>query len=408
MNTPPDHPTLDAARFPGDVRGHEILIRDPQLSLKIAAAKRMSSRCSLRRRYLAHAVHIRANLLPELAHSFDDVHDRMGISDPLEAYVYCDGEINASVIRGARRTFVVLSSGAVERLSQPELDFIIGHEIGHACFGHLEMPVNELLSQRGQLTAREAMQVLAWQRAAEISADRAGLLCCGSLDVAANALFKSLTGLAMNGMSVDPRQFAEQWHDLAREVAQEACADHWMATHPFPPLRMKALIEFWSSERAAAAIDRAPGGRAASEVDENVESMLAMMDPLARDRSGAADPLLKPFLLWGGLYIATADGALAEKEIENLRSVVGNDSLQSAVSAGGLTPLDCRARFLSARSSRQTPLTALELHRIFSGLASVAAADHEVTSQEIAAMHDLASACGVSPGFVDVALSRAA
>ena len=140
----------------------------------------------------------------------------------------------------------------------------------------------------------------------------------------------------------------------------------------------------------------------------NAESLLATMDPLARERADVADPLLAQFLLWGGLFIATVNGQLDERELANIRSVVGDDMVKRALDNGGTDPSHCRDRFLAARMERRSPLSALELHRIFTGLSTVAAADGVIDEPEIAALRDLAGACGVSDSFVDVALQKAA
>jgi Zn-dependent protease with chaperone function/uncharacterized tellurite resistance protein B-like protein len=398
---------LQQARFEGDARGEEVLRSDGPFSRLIETANAAASATSVRRHFLSNAVRIDPRVLPALAEAFNDVRQRTQITGPMEAYIHAGTEINACVIRGRQRMIVVLSSGAVERLSPKELDFIIGHELGHAAFGHLEIPVGAILNTPNAVTPRQAMQLLAWQRKAEISADRAGLLCAGSLDVAATSLFKTLSGLCADGICVDPQEFAGQWNELAEEVQRDGAGDRWLATHPFPPLRMKALISFWQSDRAANLIPDAPGGTTLTEADQEVESLLAMMDPLSRERADMADPMLQQFFLWGGLYVAMANHELHDSELANLRSVVGH-AVDEVLTQGELSLNLLRQRFHDEKAGRRAPLSALELHRIFSGLAAVAAADGAIDQTEVAALRDLAGVCGVADNFVDVVLARAA
>jgi hypothetical protein len=42
-------------------------------------------------------------------------------------------------------------------------------------------------------------------------------------------------------------EFSEQWEQLEREVIEGGDDNHWQLTHPFPPLRMKAMIVFAES-----------------------------------------------------------------------------------------------------------------------------------------------------------------
>ena len=79
------------------------------------------------------------------------------------------------------------------------------------------------------------MELLSWQRRAEISADRAGLLCCGSLDVASSAFFKIISGLSIPNLKVNPRQLGTQFdhlkEELFRDDTEEMCNRHGL--HPF-------------------------------------------------------------------------------------------------------------------------------------------------------------------------------
>ena len=150
------------------------------------------------------------------------------------------------------------------------------------------------------------------------------------------------------------------------------------------------------------------GQQPLAEADREIETFLGMMDPLARESDEMADPMLRQFLLWGGLYVAHANGRVDESELENLRSVVGRETVEATLAGGHLSPALLQQRFAEERQSRRKPLSALELHRIFSALAAVAAADGNIEPSEVAAMRDLAGTCGVSEGFIDVVLAKAA
>lgn len=399
---------LEGARFAGERTELEALRADSEIAPRLeAAARRCDAAEGARRHFLSDAVRVDERLLPGLAGALADVASRAKLDLPMEAFVYGDPSVNGSVLRTASRLIIVLSSGAVERLSGPELDFVIGHEIGHAAYGHLEVPVRAVLSE-GALDARQAMRLMAWHRKAEISADRAGMICCGSLDVAATALFKMLSGLALPGATIDPEHFANQWSELAGEVAREAARGAWQATHPFPALRMKALLEFHATDRAASMILGAPGVCSIADADRAVESMLATMDPIARERSDVADPILASFVTWGGLYVAACSGDLGAAEIARVERVAGRDAVAAALRGERPSALHCRDRFVAARSERRTPLSALELHRIFSALATVATTDGAADAAERGALVELAGLFGVSSSFIESALRDAA
>src|SRR5690606_21963042 len=113
---------------------------------------------------------------------------------------------------------VVLTSGAIDLLTEDELMFLIGHEFGHIKSRHTlyhsigqTFPV--LADVVGQATFGASklisiplrLALLRWSRMSEFTADRAGMLCCQNLEVAAAVTMK-LAGMPVNyypGMKLD-------------------------------------------------------------------------------------------------------------------------------------------------------------------------------------------------------------
>ena len=174
---------------------------------------------------LANAVRVDGSVIPHLSNSTRELQERVGLEQPLEAYVFQEASMNAFVTRGRSHILVALSSGAVNHLAADELEFVIGHELGHTLFGHIDVMVAALL-ESSSASPRSKMQALAWKRSAEISADRVGLICCRSLETASTALFKTLSGLATRDLRVDPDAFSNQWEHLKQEVLDSGGSDH--------------------------------------------------------------------------------------------------------------------------------------------------------------------------------------
>ena len=83
-----------------------------------------------------------------------------------------------------------------------------------------------------------ALRLFAWSRYAEISADRAGILCAGEIDGVARALFRLASGLATDVVKVDAQALLSQVADMREEIAsfkrkEAARRTDWFATHPF-------------------------------------------------------------------------------------------------------------------------------------------------------------------------------
>ena len=278
-----------------------LMLEDELLARHLRDQRAIESRRSMRRELLANAVRIDQHTLPGLASMLTDIAARAGLERELEAFVFADPAVQAFVVDGSSHMLIGLSSGAVETLQPEELAFVIGHEIGHAVCGHVNY-VTGCATEGSGLPPRAAMRVMAWSRACEISADRVGLICCGSLQVAANALFRCASGLK-SVATISARAFAAQWDHLLAEVIQRGTRDHWGNSHPYPPLRVMALLAFVDAQGSPDAIPKAEQQR----VDQEIARMLAVMDPVAREDREVGDPTLTELLSGAGSSLPSAN-----------------------------------------------------------------------------------------------------
>ncbi len=382
-------PQILTTRYRGDAELRDALRADPVIQREVAQVDVSAHQSMLRSRLLGHAVRVAPGLIPSVHEAFEALGKRTGVAADLEAYVVPTPGINAYVTRGRTRTFVVLNGDTVNALDARELQFVIGHELGHAAFGHHD--VNEFLVI-DRVDPRRRMQLMALSRAQEISADRMGLLCCGDFDVATKALFRTASGITTPDLAMDPALFDQQWDQYVNELLEVGTDDSLgMLTHPVAHLRIKALRLFWEAD-----LWMAPDPAAQAAVDEEVGALLAVLDPLARERPDAADPILADFFLWGGLYMALSHGDLGEKERERLASVASPARLQQALAAGVPGSDQCLERFAECLARRQQKLTASEINRILEGLVQIARADEQVAADEQAALRQLAAKLRVS------------
>ena len=123
--------------------------------------------------------------MPDLFQSVRDVSKRLLLQVEPEVIVMPDAEPNAFVrVPGVpgEPPFIVLHSGLIELLSLDELASIIGHELGHAGCNHAR-------NNDDESWAASSFH-LENSRAAEISADRIGILAAPSVEAALTAEIK--------------------------------------------------------------------------------------------------------------------------------------------------------------------------------------------------------------------------
>jgi uncharacterized RDD family membrane protein YckC len=133
---------------------------------------------------------------------------------------------------------IVLSAQYVEHFGEDELRFLIGRELGHVAAGHTRF--TSLLSANGRETGVIALAFGAWLRRIDYTADRVGLLCCGSLEAAIRAIAVSTFGSV--GRKVDLGAFAEQLRELNEEPSLRIA--EWTASTPYSTNRIAALHRF--------------------------------------------------------------------------------------------------------------------------------------------------------------------
>jgi len=165
---------------------------------------------------------------------------------------------------GVERPYVTVVNSMINTLSDEELYYLIGHELGHIKAEHvLYFNVGAVLIQILDILGRRTFGasdlattalVIAfheWVRQAEFSADRAGLLVQQSLDGCVDSLIKLTAG--PNRMSDDTNR--EAYMDQARAYQNAEPLDQvlkalmfymfgWRFSHPFPVARAQEL-ERW-------------------------------------------------------------------------------------------------------------------------------------------------------------------
>lgn len=166
--------------------------------------------------------------------------------------------INALTCGTESFAFVAIS-GQLSALFRPEEQrFIIGHECGHIAMGHVVYHTmanflgiaGNLIPVVGPVLAQSiSLPLSAWSRCSEITADRAGMICCGDVRTAQRALLRLIGGF-QDVSDVDIDSYIET-SENSRGVHKLGAYAEFFRSHPLIPKRIRALEKFSHSEMYA-------------------------------------------------------------------------------------------------------------------------------------------------------------
>jgi uncharacterized tellurite resistance protein B-like protein len=267
---------------------------------------------------LASAVKITPGLFPVLAEGLRNLSASMMLREEVDCFVVADPEMQAYCIPHQSDEFerftVVISSALVERLRIDEIRFVIGHEIGHFLCGHWRYPNT---NENGCLGDRLA--TLRLMRAAEISADRIGMLACGSLEHACAAMIKVAAGLGYPHLQPDIPSIMLQFRELARGEGTESAI--W-TTHPIIPMRVRALLRFEPICRAIRQ-DAVYNEEELVKVDDAIEIDFHKTSGFALQK--ISDKHLELARVWGLVSLFAADGVISKSEQHLMLEILGKE-----------------------------------------------------------------------------------
>ncbi len=196
---------------------------------------------------LRRAQPVSAQQLPGLAALVQATTARLDVRG-VEVWVAPARGLNAYTFGLTEPRPIVLFAGLLPVMDRDELQFILGHELGHVQLGHTWL--NSLLGGMAGIPSPFGAAVLLyfafrwWNRACEFSADRAGLLACGRVDKAVSALVKLATG----GAARNPASLQQALTILERQDDDPGqIVNELLSTHPLIARRVEELRRFAAS-----------------------------------------------------------------------------------------------------------------------------------------------------------------
>ncbi len=184
----------------------------------------------------------------------------LGVDEFPEIFTKWGYTINGYTTGTRNTTMLVLYSGAIDLLTENQLDFVIGHEMGHIKSGHvlyhtmaqLITSAMSLIPIAGNLITPIRLGLLYWSRMSEFTADRAGLLACQDKKAVLDAIIKMSGAPQKMFGNLDEEVFmrqAEEFENKFAGLADKSIKTLTIATstHPWTVYRAGELLKWIKS-----------------------------------------------------------------------------------------------------------------------------------------------------------------
>ena len=214
---------------------------------------------------MASSIRLSPNQLPELYNRLPPICEKLGIEEP-EFYLQMNPMPNAWTF-GDTKTYITITSGLVETLTERELDAVIAHECGHILCRHVLyhsiasyiLSGIDSLGVLGAVTVPMQYAILYWYRKSELSCDRVG---CFITDPETAAYTEAR--LAGGPASITKNINLEEWAKQADKYEEIRTDGLWnkalqvyaiaAQTHPFSAVRVREMLKWAKSDQYRAIV----------------------------------------------------------------------------------------------------------------------------------------------------------
>ncbi len=199
---------------------------------------------------------------------------------PPALYITNSPVMNAMTYGTNDDSFIIVHSALVDHFTDEELLSVIGHEAGHIHNSHvIYLTALHYLTRMASafvqwVVAPATLALSGWMRRAEVTCDRAGMLCSRDLSVSSRALAKLALGSSKLYEEFNLEAFLEQYEEGKEGVGRYA---EMKASHPWLPKRILALRAFADSALYRKHVGQSDDGLSMEQVDEKVHEIIRVL-----------------------------------------------------------------------------------------------------------------------------------
>ena len=257
-----------------------------------------------------HSFKVEQATLPHYYNMFQEIKEQLGFEDNIDFYVTGDSSVNAYSIcsmNPEEPNIINVNSSLVELMTDDELRFVIGHEMGHLINGNTKLTrlIDFVYSNKEETPITLQYKIRLWGQLNELIADRYGFLAMPNINVCISAFFKMASGLDFDKMKMNIENFIEDNKKRLDFFRNDKGLN--FDVHPVNPIRVEALNIFAKSEFFV------KDGTNRQELNNEMDDLISI---LLRVRNSELDVYMTDYIVSAGIIMSNSDGEMSEKELE--------------------------------------------------------------------------------------------
>ena len=252
-----------------------------------------------------HSLKVQQELLPDFYDLCQDVKKKLGFKDKVDFYITGDSDVNAFSLAAedeGEAHIVNVNSALFDLMSQDELRFVVGHELGHLINKDTALVrlINFVFPPEAAVPVTLQYKIRLHEQLAELVADRYGYMATEDLGVCVTAFFKMASGLDLEKMNVSiDALIADNNRRLNYFLKDKGIS---RSSHPVNPIRVQALNLFATCKSQ----------------DDLQKGMDELISILLKVGDSELDEHMARFIASAGLIVASSDDEMKEDEINQI------------------------------------------------------------------------------------------
>ena len=252
-----------------------------------------------------HSLKVEKELLNDFYELCHDVKKKLKFEEEVDFYITGDSSVNAFSIAAendGEPHIVNINSALFGLMSNEELRFVVGHELGHLINKDtaLSRLIRFVFPPEVEVPVTLQYKIRLHEQLAELVADRYGYLATENLDVCVTAFFKLASGLDLAKMNVSIETLIADNNRRLNYFMNDKGLSR--ASHPVNPIRVEALNLFATA-------------KSKEELDAGMDDLISI---LLKVGSSELDEYTARFIASAGLIVANSDDEVRKEEVEQI------------------------------------------------------------------------------------------